>query len=39
MSVNRYKQLKYNTKDVITLLVAIPVVITIAILIVSQVPA
>jgi len=37
--VDRYKQLKYNTKDVLTLLTAIPIVITIAILIVSQVPA
>jgi len=37
--VDRYKQLKYNTKDVLTLLTAIPIVMTIAILIVSQVPA
>jgi len=37
--VDRYKQLTYNTKDVLTLLTAIPIVITIAILIVSQVPA
>ncbi|VAW90446.1 hypothetical protein MNBD_GAMMA17-968 [hydrothermal vent metagenome] len=37
--VDRYKQLKYNTKDVLTLLTAIPIVITIAVLIVSQVPA
>ncbi len=37
--VDRYKQLKYNTKDVLTLLTAIPIVITIAVLIVAQVPA
>jgi len=37
--VDRYKQLKYNTKDVLTLLVAIPIVITIAVLIVAQIPA
>jgi len=37
--VDRYKQLKYNTKDVLVLLTAIPIVMTIAILIVSQVPA
>jgi hypothetical protein len=37
--VDRYKQLKYNTKDVLVLMTAIPIVMTIAILIVSQVPA
>ena len=37
--VDRYKQLKYNTKDVLTLLVAIPIVITTAVLIVAQIPA
>ncbi len=37
--MNRYKQLKYDTKDVLTVLTAIPIVMTIAILIVSQVPA
>jgi len=39
MSVDRYKQLQYDTKDVLTVLTAIPIVMTIAILIVSQVPA
>jgi len=37
--VDRYKQHKYDTKDVLTLLTAIPIVITIAVLIVAQVPA
>jgi len=37
--MNRYKQFKYNSKDVLTLLTAIPIVMTIAILIVSQVPS
>jgi len=37
--VDRYKQLKYNTKDVLIMLTAIPIVMTIAILIVSRVPA
>ncbi len=37
--VDRYKQLKYNTKDVLTLLAAIPIVMAIAVLIVAQVPA
>ncbi len=37
--MNRYKQLQYDTKDVLTVLTAIPIVVTIAILIVSQVPS
>ncbi len=39
MSVNRYKQHTYNTKDVLTLLTAIPIVIAVAVLFAAQVPA
>lgn len=39
MSADRYKQLKYDSKDVLTLLTAIPIVMTIAVLIAAQIPS